>query len=181
MLYKSLLALCHIRRISSANIEHFRKRIGAHLDVTGGERYKKLDKLLPRERIQMLVDPGSAFLELSFLAGDGLYGKDLIRSGGLITGVGVVSNKLCMIMCNEFTVKGGSIYPIGLKKYLRAQEIAHECKLISIHLTESGGAALPYQADLFVEGGRNFYNIAKMSAEGLPQVTIVFGSCTAGI
>ena len=160
-----------------------RKQLDLHVNVTSDknvERYQKLGKLLPRQRISSLLDNNSGFLELSQLAGDSLYGKDFIKAGGLITGIGIVHRRLCMIICNDYTVKGGSIYPIGLKKALRAQEIAQECNLINIHLTESGGAALPYQSKLFVNGGRNFYNIAKMSARGVPQITVVFGSCTAG-
>ena len=172
-----------IRRQYNDFLGRFRKQLGLHVRVTNDkniERYLKMGKLLPRQRIKSLLDEHSNFLELSQLAGDNLYGKDVIRAGGVITGIGLVQQKLCMIMCNDYTVKGGSIYPIGLKKYVRAQEIAEECNLINIHLTESGGAALPYQSKLFVNGGRNFYNIAKMSALGVPQITIVFGSCTAG-
>ncbi len=141
---------------------------------------KPNSKLLPRDRIAAIFDAESSFLELSQLAGDQLYGNDLMKCGGIITAVGLVSGKLCMVMCNDYTVKGGAIYPITLKKYLRAQEIALKCNLISIHLTESGGAALPLQSEIFNEGGRNFYNIAKMSSASLPQITVVFGSCTAG-
>ena len=167
-------------RWSSSSLDKFRERLNVHLESSDHSKYQKLNKLLPRERIFSLLDQDSAFLELSQLAGDRMYKKDLIKSGGLITGIGIVNEKLCMIMCSDFTVKGGSFYPIGLKKYLRAQEIAAQCELISIHLTESGGAALPYQADLFIEGGETFYNIAKASAAGLTQLTVVFGSCTAG-
>ncbi|KAJ6385719.1 hypothetical protein OIU77_028826 [Salix suchowensis] len=152
----------------------------------GGEeavkRNIKRNKLLPRERIDKLIDPGSSFLELSQLAGHELYGETL-PSGGIITGIGPVHGRLCMFVANDPTVKGGTYYPITVKKHLRAQEIAAQCKLPCIYLVDSGGAFLPKQAEVFPDKdnfGRIFYNQAVMSAEGIPQIALVLGSCTAG-
>ncbi|KAJ6310516.1 hypothetical protein OIU76_015277 [Salix suchowensis] len=152
----------------------------------GGEeavkRNRKRNKLLPRERIDKLIDPGSSFLELSQLAGHELYGETL-PSGGIITGIGPVHGRLCMFVANDPTVKGGTYYPITVKKHLRAQEIAAQCKLPCIYLVDSGGAFLPKQAEVFPDKdnfGRIFYNQAVMSAEGIPQIALVLGSCTAG-
>ncbi|WOK93423.1 methylcrotonoyl-CoA carboxylase beta chain, mitochondrial [Canna indica] len=146
------------------------------------ERNRSRNKLLPRERIDRMIDPGSSFLELSQLAGYDLY-EDSLPSGGIITGIGPVHGRLCMFVANDPTVKGGTYYPITVKKHLRAQEIAAECKLPCIYLVDSGGANLPRQADVFPDKdnfGRIFYNQAKMSAEGIPQIALVLGSCTAG-
>jgi 3-methylcrotonyl-CoA carboxylase beta subunit len=142
---------------------------------------KHLDagKLLPRERVERLLDPGSPFLELSALAAWGMY-NDETPGAGIITGIGVVSGVECMIIANEATVKGGTSYPITVTKSLRAQEIALTNRLPCIYLVESGGANLPHQAELFVEGGRGFCNQARMSALGIPQIALVFGSSTAG-
>ncbi|CAK7329887.1 unnamed protein product [Dovyalis caffra] len=152
----------------------------------GGEeavkRNRERNKLLPRERIDKLIDPGSSFLELSQLAGHELYGETL-PSGGIITGIGPVHGRLCMFVANDPTVKGGTYYPITVKKHLRAQEIAAQCKLPCIYLVDSGGAFLPKQAEVFPDKdnfGRIFYNQAVMSAEGIPQIALVLGSCTAG-
>lgn len=152
----------------------------------GGEeavkRNRKRNKLLPRERIDKLIDSGSSFLELSQLAGHELYGETL-PSGGIITGIGPVHGRLCMFVANDPTVKGGTYYPITVKKHLRAQEIAAQCKLPCIYLVDSGGAFLPKQAEVFPDKdnfGRIFYNQAVMSAEGIPQIALVLGSCTAG-
>uniref|UniRef100_A0A0C9QMJ9 methylcrotonoyl-CoA carboxylase n=1 Tax=Wollemia nobilis TaxID=56998 RepID=A0A0C9QMJ9_9CONI len=146
------------------------------------ERNRARNKLLPRERINRLLDPGSSFLELSQLAGHELYDEPL-PSGGIVTGIGPVNGRLCMFVANDPTVKGGTYYPITVKKHLRAQEIAAECNLPCIYLVDSGGANLPRQADVFPDRdnfGRIFYNQAQMSAAGIPQIALVLGSCTAG-
>src|SRR5512144_2505822 len=139
-------------------------------------------KLLPRERVRVLVDPGSPFLEFSQLAAYGMYG-DNIASAGIITGVGRVAGRECVIVCNDATVKGGTYYPVTVKKHLRAQEIARENHLPCIYLVDSGGANLPNQDDVFPDRehfGRIFYNQATLSAAGIPQLAVVMGSCTAG-
>ncbi|KAG0523631.1 hypothetical protein BDA96_07G139400 [Sorghum bicolor] len=139
-------------------------------------------KLLPRDRIDRLLDPGASFLELSQLAGSDVYGEAL-PSAGIITGIGPVHGRLCMFVANDPTTKGGTYYPLTVKKHLRAQEIASECKLPCIYLVDSGGANLPRQADVFPDRenfGRIFYNQAKMSSDGIPQIALVLGSCTAG-
>ncbi|PCI61917.1 MAG: methylcrotonoyl-CoA carboxylase [Kordiimonadales bacterium] len=139
-------------------------------------------KLLPRDRVNTLLDPGSPFLELSQLAAYRMYDAD-ISAAGLITGIGRVEGVECMIVCNDATVKGGTYYPLTVKKHLRAQEIARENKLPCIYLVDSGGANLPNQDEVFPDRdhfGRIFYNQANMSAEGIPQIAVVMGSCTAG-
>jgi 3-methylcrotonyl-CoA carboxylase beta subunit len=139
-------------------------------------------KLLPRDRVQMLLDPGTPFLELSQLAAYGMYG-DAAPSAGIITGVGRVAGRECVIVCNDATVKGGTYYPVTVKKHLRAQEIARENRLACIYLVDSGGANLPNQDDVFPDRehfGRIFYNQATLSAAGIPQIAVVMGSCTAG-
>ncbi|XP_046614776.1 methylcrotonoyl-CoA carboxylase beta chain, mitochondrial [Neodiprion virginianus] len=153
----------------------------------GGEkarsRHVKLGKLLPRERIDTLLDKDSAFLELSQLAGYQMYGTDEVPAGGLITGIGKISGQNCVIIANDATVKGGSYYPITVKKHLRAQEIAQDNELPCIYLVDSGGANLPRQAEVFPDRdhfGRFFYNQANMSARGIAQIAVVMGSCTAG-
>ncbi len=146
------------------------------------QRHIARGKLLPRERVERLLDPGSPFLELSALAGDGLYAEDL-PGGGLITGVGRVSGRIVVIVCNDATVKGGTYYPITVKKHLRAQEIARENRLPCLYLVDSGGANLPHQAEVFPDRehfGRIFFNQANMSAAGIAQIACVMGSCTAG-
>jgi 3-methylcrotonyl-CoA carboxylase beta subunit len=154
----------------------------------GGEEYQarhvKRGKLLPRERIRRLLDVGSPFLELSQMAGYELYEDDgTVAAGGVITGIGRVSGQECMIVANDPTVKGGSYYPITVKKHLRAQEIAAQNNLPCIYLVESGGANLPRQEDVFPDRdhfGRIFFNQANMSGQGIPQIAVVHGSCTAG-
>ena len=153
----------------------------------GGERAVKLHRsrgqLMPRERIEALVDPGSPFLEFSTLAGHELYGDDYVPSASLITGVGVIHGRKVMIAANDPTVKGGAAYPITVKKQNRAQQIAAENKLPCIYLLQAAGANLPLQADIFPDanhGGRTFYNMAQLSAAGIPQISVVLGSCTAG-
>ncbi|KAG0144540.1 hypothetical protein CROQUDRAFT_659865 [Cronartium quercuum f. sp. fusiforme G11] len=140
-------------------------------------------KLLPRQRIEKLLDPFSPFLELSSTAGYNLYPNEDLPSGGIITGIGKIHNVECMIIANDATVKGGSYYPITVKKHLRAQEIAKENKLPCIYLVESGGANLPYQSLVFPDKenfGRIFYNQAKLSSKGIPQISIVHGISVAG-
>jgi 3-methylcrotonyl-CoA carboxylase beta subunit len=147
------------------------------------ERHRSRNKLLPRERIDRLLDPASPFLELSQLAADDLYGADAVPSAGIITGIGKIHNKLCMIVCNDATVKGGTYYPMTVKKHVRAQQIAMENKLPCIYIVDSGGAFLPLQAEVFPDKehfGRIFYNQAVMSSMGIPQISVVCGSCTAG-
>ncbi len=139
-------------------------------------------KLLPRERVETLLDAGTPFLELSPLAGDGMYDGGA-PSGGVITGIGRVSGSECVIVCNDATVKGGTYFPITVKKHLRAQEIARENRLPCVYLVDSGGANLPNQDDVFPDRehfGRIFFNQANMSAMGIPQIAVVMGSCTAG-
>ncbi|PKO84573.1 MAG: methylcrotonoyl-CoA carboxylase [Betaproteobacteria bacterium HGW-Betaproteobacteria-11] len=139
-------------------------------------------KLLPRERIDALLDPGSPFLELSPLAAHGMYGGE-VPSASLITGIGRVAGVECMIVANDATVKGGTYYPLTVKKHLRAQEIAQQNRLPCIYLVDSGGAFLPAQDEVFPDRehfGRIFYNQANMSALGIPQIAVVMGSCTAG-
>jgi 3-methylcrotonyl-CoA carboxylase beta subunit len=145
-------------------------------------RHHQHGKLLPRERIQLLVDPGSDFLELSALAGYGLY-EEALPAGGIITGVGHIMGIDCMIVANDATVKGGTYYPITVKKHLRAQKIAAQNRLPCVYLVDSGGAFLPKQDEVFPDEnhfGRIFYNQATMSAQGIPQIAVVMGSCTAG-
>ena len=152
----------------------------------GGEaaraKHTARGKLLPRERVTMLLDPGTPFLELSQLAAYGMY-KDEAPCAGIITGVGRVAGRECVIVCNDATVKGGTYYPMTVKKHLRAQEIARENRLPCIYLVDSGGANLPNQDDVFPDRehfGRIFYNQATLSAQGIPQIAVVMGSCTAG-
>nr|XP_033335891.1 methylcrotonoyl-CoA carboxylase beta chain, mitochondrial [Megalopta genalis] len=147
------------------------------------ERHKRSGKLLPRERIDALLDKTSPFLEFSQLAGYELYEKEEVPAGGIITGIGRVSGNECVIIANDPTVKGGTYYPITVKKQLRAQEIAEENNLPCIYLVDSGGANLPRQAGVFPDKwhfGRSFYNQANMSAKGIAQIAVVMGSCTAG-
>eukprot|EP00899_Mesostigma_viride_P013844 jgi/Mesvir1/22460/Mv18492-RA.1 len=148
------------------------------------QRHVSRGKMLPRSRIAHVLDPGSPFLELSQLAGHQLYGThEHVPSGGIVTGIGRVQGRLCMLVANDATVKGGTYYPITVKKHLRAQEIAEQCHLPCIYLVDSGGANLPRQAEVFPDRdhfGRIFYNQARMSQKGIPQVAVVLGSCTAG-
>lgn len=152
----------------------------------GGEKYQQRHvergKLLVHDRIDRLIDPGSAFLEFSQLAAHEVY-EDTVASAGIITGIGRVSGTECIIIANDATVKGGSYYPLTVKKQLRAQAIAAENHLPCIYLVDSGGAFLPLQADVFPDRehfGRSFYNQANMSANNIPQIAVVMGSCTAG-
>jgi 3-methylcrotonyl-CoA carboxylase beta subunit len=146
------------------------------------ERHTARGKLLPRERVMRLLDPGAPFLELGPLAAHGMY-EDAIHAAGLITGVGRVTGREVMIVCNDSTIKGGTYYPMTVKKHLRAQEIARENRLPCIYLVDSGGANLPHHTEVFPDRehfGRIFYNQATLSSLGIPQVAAVLGSCTAG-
>src|SRR5947208_5778709 len=145
-------------------------------------RHAARGKLLARERVNLLIDPGTPFLELSPLAAYGLYGGD-VHSASLITGIGRISNRECMIVANDATIKGGTYYPMTVKKHLRAQDIARENHLPCVYLVDSGGAFLPLQDEIFPDErhfGRIFYNQARMSALRIPQIAAVMGSCTAG-
>jgi 3-methylcrotonyl-CoA carboxylase beta subunit len=146
------------------------------------DKHRKAGKLLARERIAVLLDPGSPFLELSGLAAQGVYGEEL-PGAGLITGIGRVSGRECMVVANDPTVKGGTYYPLTVKKHLRAQEIAGDNELPCVYLVESGGAFLPRQDEVFPDRdhfGRIFFNQARLSARGIAQIAVVHGSCTAG-
>ena len=152
----------------------------------GGEvarrRHLSRGKLLPRQRIEALLDPGTPFLELSQFAAHGMY-DDEVPAGGILTGIGRVAGRECVIVCNDATVKGGTYYPITVKKHLRAQEIAAQNRLPCIYLVDSGGANLPNQDDVFPDRdhfGRIFFNQANLSADGIAQIAVVMGSCTAG-
>jgi len=151
-------------------------------DAQAHERHRSLHKHPVRERIDQLLDPGSAFLELSPLAAHGMYDGDA-PGAGLVTGIGRIAGRECMVVANDATVKGGTYYPITVKKHLRAQEIAEDNRLPCLYLVDSGGAFLPLQAEVFPDHdhfGRIFYNQARMSALGIPQIAVVLGSCTAG-
>jgi acetyl-CoA carboxylase carboxyltransferase component len=146
------------------------------------ERHRSRGKLPARERVDRLVDPGTAFLELNALAAWEMYGGDA-PSAGIVTGIGVVEGRECVIIANDATVKGGSYFPLTVKKHLRAQEVAEQNRLPCLYLVDSGGAFLPLQAEVFPDRehfGRIFYNQAQMSAKGIPQIAVVMGSCTAG-
>jgi len=146
------------------------------------QRHQARGKLLPRERVMRLIDAGAPFLELSPLAAFGMY-DDAIHAAGIITGIGRVSGRECVIVCNDATIKGGTYYPMTVKKHLRAQEVARENRLPCIYLVDSGGANLPNQTEVFPDRehfGRIFYNQATLSGLGIPQIACVMGSCTAG-
>jgi 3-methylcrotonyl-CoA carboxylase beta subunit len=172
-------------KINRALVEELRQRAGEA--ALGGpkasrERHVGRGKLLPRERVTRLLDPGSPFLEVAALAAGGMYG-DEAPAAGIITGVGRVMGREVMVVANDATVKGGAYFPITVKKHLRAQEIALQNRLPCIYLVDSGGANLPHQAEVFPDRehfGRIFYNQARMSAEGIAQIACVMGSCTAG-
>ena len=185
----------HIERDSSdfqENSQYFEQLLAelrqrTHQVQQGGgsdaiARHRKRNKLLARERIQMLCDPDTPFLELSPLAAWDMYENEA-PSAGIVTGIGVVEGQECMMVANDATVKGGTYYPITVKKHLRAQEIAEQNHLPCIYLVDSGGAFLPLQADVFPDRehfGRIFYNQARMSSQRIPQIAAVMGSCTAG-
>jgi 3-methylcrotonyl-CoA carboxylase beta subunit len=157
-------------------------------EVAGGggkasrARHTARGKMLARQRVDLLVDPGTAFLELSPLAAHGLYGGD-VHSASIITGVGRIAGRECVIVANDATIKGGTYYPMTVKKHLRAQDVAHQNNLPCVYMVDSGGAFLPMQDDIFPDErhfGRIFYNQAQLSSLGIPQIAIVMGSCTAG-
>jgi 3-methylcrotonyl-CoA carboxylase beta subunit len=146
------------------------------------ERHLARGKLLPRERVMALIDPGAPFLELSPLAAIDMY-DDAIHGAGIITGIARIAGRECVVICNDSTIKGGTYYPLTVKKHLRAQEIARENRLPCIYLVDSGGANLPHQTEVFPDRehfGRIFFNQATMSASGIAQIAVVMGSCTAG-
>lgn len=151
-------------------------------DEASRKKHVARGKLLPRERVQMLLDPGTPFLEFSQMAAYGMYGN-AAPGAGVITGIGRVAGQECVIVCNDATVKGGTYYPLTVKKHLRAQEIADQNHLPCVYLVDSGGANLPNQDEVFPDRdhfGRIFYNQANLSAKGIPQIAVVMGSCTAG-
>src|ERR687886_475559 len=146
------------------------------------ERHRGRGKLTARERVDRLVDPDTAFLELNALAAWELY-DGAAPAAGVVTGIGVVEGQECVVVANDATVKGGSYFPLTVKKHLRAQEVAAQNRLPCIYLVDSGGAFLPLQADVFPDRdhfGRIFFNQARLSAKGIPQIASVMGSCTAG-
>jgi len=171
-------------------VEELRERLAvARQGGSESARRKHLDrgKLLARDRVDRLLDPGSPFLELSPLAATGMYGPgdapDTVPSGGIVTGLGRVAGRECVIVANDATVKGGTYYPVTVKKHLRAQEVARVNRLPCLYLVDSGGAFLPMQDEVFPDRehfGRIFFNQANLSAQGIPQVAAVMGSCTAG-
>ncbi|HEY1708657.1 MAG TPA: carboxyl transferase domain-containing protein [Rhizomicrobium sp.] len=170
---------------NAALVDELKSRIATAAlggDERSRKRHTERGKLLPRDRVERVLDPGSPFLELSPLAANGMYDGD-IHGAGIITGVGRVSGRECVVVCNDATIKGGTYYPVTVKKHLRAQEIASENRLPCIYLVDSGGANLPNQAEIFPDRehfGRIFFNQANMSAAGIPQIASVMGSCTAG-
>ncbi|TVR10842.1 MAG: methylcrotonoyl-CoA carboxylase [Salinarimonadaceae bacterium] len=166
----------------AGELRHRRAAVAEGGPPRARERHLGRGKLLPRERVTRLLDPGAPFLEIAPLAAFGMY-DDAIHGAGLITGVGRVSGREVMIVCNDSTIKGGTYYPITVKKHLRAQEIARENRLPCIYLVDSGGANLPHQTEVFPDRdhfGRIFYNQATLSSLGIPQIACVMGSCTAG-
>ncbi|TML87919.1 MAG: methylcrotonoyl-CoA carboxylase, partial [Actinobacteria bacterium] len=173
------------RERMAALVEEVRERTA--LVARGGgeaavERHRSRGKLTARERIDRLVVPSSTFLELNALAAWDLY-DGAAPGAGIVTGIGVVEGRQCVIVANDATVKGGSYFPLTVKKHLRAQEVAAQNRLPCIYLVDSGGAFLPLQAEVFPDRdhfGRIFFNQAQMSAAGIPQLAVVMGSCTAG-
>jgi 3-methylcrotonyl-CoA carboxylase beta subunit len=165
-----------------ANLRELLRRNAVGGTAAARDKHTKAGKLLARERIEVLLDSGSPFLELSALAAHEVYGEEL-PGAGLITGIGRVADRECMIVANDPTVKGGTYYPLTVKKHLRAQEVAAENALPCIYLVESGGAFLPRQDEVFPDRdhfGRIFFNQARLSAQGIAQIAVVHGSCTAG-
>ena len=157
-------------------------RVRAGGSAAARRQHEERGKMFVRDRVDRLLDPGSPFLEIGQLAGHELYG-DWIPAGGLVAGIGRISGVECMIVANDATVKGGTYYPITVRKHLRAQEIALENRLPCVYLVDSGGAFLPRQDEVFPDKehfGRIFYNQAQMSARAIPQLAVVMGSCTAG-
>ena len=174
----------------SACVQDLKEKL-QHIALGGGEQARKKHtdrgKLLPRDRIALLLDPGTPFLEFSPLAAYQVYkdknGQDAAPSAGIITGIGCINGQECVIVCNDATVKGGTYFPLTVKKHLRAQEIADQNEMPCVYLVDSGGANLPNQDEVFADRdhfGRIFFNQANMSAKGISQIAIVMGSCTAG-
>jgi len=166
--------------VDDLRAEHARVREGG--GASARDKHLARGKLLPRERVRRLLDEGAPFLELSALAGLRMYDEE-VPAAGIITGIGRVSGRECVIVCNDATVKGGTYYPVTVKKHLRAQEIARENNLPCIYLVDSGGANLPRQDEVFPDRehfGRIFYNQAQLSSRGIAQIAVVMGSCTAG-
>src|SRR5262245_55222483 len=168
-----------------ALVAELRER-SAQVEQGGGpeaiEKHRSRGKLLARERVDRLLDPGTAFLELNQLAAWEIYNGDA-PAAGIVSGIGVVEGTECVIVANDATVKGGTYYPLTVKKHLRAQEVAEQNRLPCIYLVDSGGAFLPLQDEVFPDRdhfGRIFFNQARMSAQGIPQIAVVMGSCTAG-
>jgi 3-methylcrotonyl-CoA carboxylase beta subunit len=165
-----------------AELEHRRAEAALGGPARARERHLERGKLLPRDRVMRLLDPGAPFLELSPLAAHGMY-EDAIHGAGIITGIARIEGRECVVVCNDSTIKGGTYYPMTVKKHLRAQEIARENRLPCIYLVDSGGANLPHWTEVFPDRehfGRIFYNQATLSALGIPQIAAVMGSCTAG-
>jgi len=190
--YSTLVSNFRPNKESSANAQVMKQLIGnlrekvEEIAKGGGEkairRHEERGKLFVRDRIQKLLDPTSPFLELSPLAAYQVYDSP-VPAAGLVTGIGLVHGKKVMVIANDATTKGGTFFPLTVKKYLRAQSIAEQCKLPCVYLVDSGGAYLPLQAQVFPDKdhfGRIFYNQARMSAQGIPQIAVVMGSCTAG-
>ena len=173
------------RSYMEALVADLRRRLDAVKQGGGAEavaRHRQRNKLFARDRIRAVLDPDTPFLEFSALAANGMY-RDEVPSAGIVTGIGTIRGHQTVIIANDATVKGGTYLPVTVKKHLRAQEIAQENHLPSLYMVDSGGAFLPLQADVFPDRehfGRIFYNQARMSAAGLPQIAIVMGSCTAG-
>ena len=171
-----------VNRALADDLRELSLKVRAGGSAAARAQHESRDKLLVRDRIDRLLDPGTPFLESRQLAGHDLY-DDWLPSGGVVTGIGRVAGLECVIVANDATVKGGTYYPITVRKHLRAQDIALENRLPCIYLVDSGGAFLPRQDDVFPDRehfGRIFYNQAQMSARGIPQLAVVMGSCTAG-
>ncbi|MDB5629043.1 MAG: Propionyl-CoA carboxylase [Tardiphaga sp.] len=169
-------------RVQVADLQSRLKAISGGGGAAARAKHTARGKMLARDRVDLMVDPGTAFLELSPLAANGLYGGD-VHSASVVTGVGRVAGRECVIVANDATIKGGTYYPITVKKHLRAQKIARQNNLPCIYMVDSGGAFLPQQDEIFPDErnfGRIFYNQAQMSAQGIPQIAVVMGSCTAG-
>ena len=175
-------ANAEVMQAQVADLRGIAERVGLGGGKASRDRHVSRGKLLPRDRVQALLDPGSPFLEIGQLAAHGMYG-DEVPSAGIITGIGRVSGRECMIVVNDATVKGGTYYPVTVKKHLRAQEVAAQNRLPCLYLVDSGGANLPNQDEVFPDRdhfGRIFFNQANMSAAGIAQIAVVMGSCTAG-
>src|SRR5690242_8243372 len=178
----SFRANAEAMRALVADLREKSAAIGEGGDAAARKRHEGRGKLLARERVRLLVDPGSPFLELSAFAAYGMY-DGAVPAAGIITGIGRITGRECVVVANDATVKGGTYFPMTVKKHLRAQEIARDNRLPCLYLVDSGGAFLPAQDEVFPDRdhfGRIFYNQAQLSALGVPQIAIVMGSCTAG-